>query len=73
MPDKDDVTLEGKVKHLTPKAMLVTLTAPKVSEIWIPLSQLKDTDCLAKGDEGYFVVPHWLAEKNELIDDEDDE
>lgn len=73
MDDKEDVRLEGTVKHMTSKAMLVTLTSPKVSEIWIPLSQLRDTDCLAKGDEGYFVIPHWLAEKNELIDDEDDE
>lgn len=73
MPDKKDVRLEGTVKHLTSKAMLVSLTEPLPKEIWIPLSQLKDTDCLAKGDEGYFLVPHWLAEKNELLEDEDDE
>jgi len=73
MQGKEHVRLEGTVKRMTHKAVLVALTSPKVKEIWIPSSQLKDTDCLAEGDEGYFVIPQWLAEKNDLLEDEEDD
>lgn len=68
----DNIQIEGTVKRATHKAWLVAITSPKVSEFWLPLSQLKDTDCLAEGDEGYFVIPEWLADKNGLLAEDDE-
>lgn len=39
----------------------------KVS-LWLPKSQVTQTDCLAVGDEGYMDIPEWLAVKNNLND-----
>jgi hypothetical protein len=67
---KADVTVEGTVKRITRKAWLIDIVKPKKMSIWIPSSQLKDTDCIAENDTGYFVLSHWIAEKNNLVEDE---
>lgn len=66
----EDVT----VKRVTEKALLVSFTNDegKVIEEWIPKSQVKETDCLADGDEGYVTMTSWIAKQKGFIEDDDD-
>ena len=36
--------------------------------LWLPKSQVHETDCLAVDDEGYMDIPEWLATKNDIED-----
>lgn len=54
----------------TDKAFGVTRDAPDSSsrrevQHWIPKSQIED-DTLCEEDEGWIVIPRWLAEEKEL-------
>lgn len=35
--------------------------------IWIPKSQIEDTDRDEPGDEGYIEIPEWLADEKGLV------
>ena len=70
----DDVEVDIEIIRVTAKAYLVATVnyEDEDIEIWLPRSQI-DTDCWAEGDEGYAVVPRWLALEKELISNEDDD
>ena len=34
--------------------------------VWIPKSQIMDSNIVDKGDSGHIVIPFWLAKRNEL-------
>lgn len=55
-----------EVKAKTEKAMLVELEDGE--EIWIPLSQIADSDDYDKGDENCTIsVTEWIAEQKDLL------
>lgn len=62
------------VQRISEKAWLVDVLMPngKYEEHWLPKSQIKDTDCVAEGDSGYFVVKEWLAKANGFIESDDE-
>ncbi len=57
------------VKRMTDKALLVQLrnTEGKLVEEWLPRSQIKETDCLAEGDEGYVILTEWIAKRRNFL------
>lgn len=63
--ERDDVV---RVENLvlmreSKKAILVKFDdAPEGSEVWIPRSQVEETDLADVGDVGYIEVPYWVAE-----------
>lgn len=72
---EDTFEIEVTVKRITEKAYLVELENPannnKTEEMWIPKSQVKDTDCLAEGDEGTMELTMWIAKQKGLVDDDE--
>lgn len=75
MVSKRLITLEDvTVKKITERAMLVVVPREngKPEEMWLPKSQIDETDCLADGDEGYIVITEWIAKQKGLLDEEDD-
>lgn len=72
---EETVTLDVTVKRITEKAYLVEFENPmnnqKTQEEWIPKSQVKDTDCLAEGDEGEMEITAWIAKQKGLMEDDD--
>ena len=66
------VTVEGDTVRMSDKAFLVNVQMPngKQEEHWLPKSQVKGTDCIAEGDEGYFIVTEWIAKQKGFIKDE---
>ena len=36
----------------------------------IPKSQVKETDCLAEGDEGTMTITPWIAKEKGLLDED---
>lgn len=68
---KEDVTLEGTLERETRKAWLIKITKPKRASFWVPKTQIKDSDCFAEGDTGTFTVTRWIAEKNDLVEDDE--
>lgn len=70
----DNIEIPVVVKRMTTKAFLVEVPREegKPLELWLPRSQVKETDCLAEGDEGTMTITHWIAKEKGLIDDEDD-
>jgi hypothetical protein len=72
----DTIEVEVTVKRITEKAYLVELEnlenkTEKTEEMWIPKSQVKDTDCLAEGDEGTMEITAWIAKQKGLVDEDD--
>ena len=68
------VTVEvTNVARVTDKAWLVNVKMPNggLEEHWLPKSQVQATDCLAEGDEGYFVVKEWIAKQKGFIEDDE--
>lgn len=65
----EDVT----IKRSTEKAVLIVTETPdgKPVEIWLPKSQIKETDCLADNDTGYVVVTEWIAKQKGLLSEDD--
>lgn len=58
------VTLPNVViKRITDKAMLVDVDN---EEVWIPLSQVADSDNYEEGDEGSLSVTDWIAREKGL-------
>ena len=70
----DLIEIEVTVLRITDKAFLVELEnlENKTEEMWIPKSQVKETDCLAKGDEGTMEITQWIAKQKGLMEEEDD-
>jgi len=70
----DLVHIEVTVQRLTEKAYLVETEdcENNTVEIWLPKSQVKETDCLAEGDEGYMDITRWIAKQKDLVDDDED-
>lgn len=70
----DSVEIEVDVVRMTEKAYLVKAwdTDNKEVEVWIPKSQVVETDCLAPGDSGTMEMSRWIALQKDLIEDEDD-
>lgn len=63
-------TIENmKIKKVTNKAFLICCEDAKSDdvEVWIPKSQIGETDCFAEGDAGYMQVTEWIAQKKELV------
>lgn len=62
-----DVGLEGEVRAVTDKAILVEIDG---DEEWIPKSQIidcdEDVDGIIEGDFVKFSIPGWLAEAKGL-------
>ena len=52
------------------KALLVSIGG---EEVWIPKSQIEDTDVKEPGDEGFIEIPEWLAQEKELDDTDGDD
>lgn len=63
--------LDVEVLRQTVNAWLVRTEVPDDSdtarlvtkEVWIPKSQVTDTDCLAAGDVGYMTITPWIAQQ----------
>ena len=36
-------------------------------EFWLPTSQVLDSSMQEPGDEGYVLLPHWLAKEKDLL------
>lgn len=70
----DTIEIQVVVKRITAKAFLVEILREegKPLETWMPRSQVKETDCLADGDEGTMTITNWIAKEKGLLDDEDD-
>lgn len=51
-------------KAVTDKAILVVIGD---EDVWLPLSQIVDTDCENIGDAGYVVITSWIAKQKDLI------
>jgi hypothetical protein len=68
-----NATIEIVLKHLGTKAYLVLTKEKqgKLVDLWIPKSQIMETDCLAENDQGYMIVSKWFAEKANLIEKEE--
>jgi hypothetical protein len=66
----DNISVDVKIKRLTDKAYFVATKDKKnkAVEIWVPKSQVVETDCLAEGDEGYLILKPWFAEQANLIE-----
>ena len=66
--EREPVEIEGIVKAVTDKAVLLTLDDD--TEEWIPKSQIEDCDVdvddLEKGDKIRIEIPAWLAEEKGL-------
>jgi hypothetical protein len=37
----------------------------------MPRSQVKETDCLAEGDEGTMTITNWIAKEKGLLEDDE--
>lgn len=70
----ENVSADVKIKRLTDKAYFVATKDKKgkAVEIWVPKSQVVETDCLAENDEGYMLVKPWFAEQANLIEKKED-
>lgn len=59
--------LNCKVLALTPKAWQLRVPAQQpemvTATVWIPRSQVTETDCLAIGDVGTFKLRAWIAKQ----------
>jgi hypothetical protein len=68
-----NATIEIVLKHLGTKAYLVLTKEKqgKLVDLWIPKSQIMETDCLAENDQGYMIVSKWFAEKANLVEKEE--
>lgn|GEM_PF-2520401 len=72
--EENTFTLEDVlVKRVTEKAFLISLTDDegKPVEMWLPKSQIRETDCLADGDKGYIIMTGWIAQQKGFIEDDD--
>jgi len=71
---KQIVEINVEVRRITEKAYLVVIARPnaKPIETWLPKSQVKETDCLAEGDEGTMTITYWIAKEKGLIEEEDE-
>lgn len=58
------------IKRITDKAFLICCenAEGETVEIWIPKSQVNETDCFAEGDQGYMEVTEWIAKQKELLE-----
>jgi|LakMenEpi03Aug12_release.lakeMendotaPanAssembly.Ray.scaffolds.fasta_scaffold234088_3 hypothetical protein len=70
-----DVEIPVTIKRMTEKAMLVETFDYKKRplECWIPRSQIRETDCLAEGDEGTMTVSAWIAGEKGMVEKEEDD
>ena len=70
----DTIEIEVTVKRVTEKAYLVECedAENKTVEIWLPKSQVKETDCLADGDEGTMEITMWIAKQKDLVEVDDE-
>lgn len=67
MGNDDYVSITVDVLYVTDSAVLVT-DGDEDSNIWLPLSQIVDSDNLEPGQEGAeIMVAEWLALKKGLI------
>lgn len=65
-----DVTIDVAIRKLTEKAMLIRVIRDgNIVEVWLPKSQVKETDCLAADDTGYVIIPAWLAKEKGIEND----
>lgn len=64
--------IEVTIMRMTEKAYLVEIPqeGSKPLEEWIPKSQVKETDCLAEGDEGTMTITPWIAKEKGLLDED---
>ena len=69
-----DVEIEVEILRMSPKAMFVATKDHKRRpiEAWIPLSQIRETDCLAEGDQGTMTISKWIAAEKEIIEKKDE-
>jgi hypothetical protein len=70
----DTIEIEVTVMRITDKAYLVELEnlENKTEQMWIPKSQVKETDCLAEGDEGTMEITAWIAKQKGLLEEDDE-
>jgi len=70
----ENVSADVTIKRMSEKAYFVATKDKKGKsvEIWVPKSQVVETDCLAEGDEGYMIVKPWFAEQANLIERKED-
>ena len=70
----ETIEVEVTVKKITEKAYLIELEnlENNTEQMWIPKSQVKDTDCLAEGDEGTMEITAWIAKQKGLLEEDDD-
>lgn len=52
-----------EVKAVTDKAVLCLISG---EEVWLPWSQISESNIQEKGDSGWIVIPQWLADKKGL-------
>lgn len=71
--DRDPVSLKGVKKiHETASAILIRIYETPPRDIWIPKSQVVDSDFdELNGNKGTILISAWFAEKEELTDDDD--
>jgi hypothetical protein len=64
----EDATIEGVTcVSETEKALLCEIEG---ENYWIPKSQIRDdSEVFEQGTEGKLVIPRWLAEEKNLLDD----
>ena len=66
---KDVCSFAVRVNRMSVKAWLVSTAATKdvpSKTFWLSLGHIKETDCLAEGDEGYVTIPAWVAKAKNL-------
>jgi hypothetical protein len=71
-----NIEIEVTLEKITLKAYLVQTLNPKTAKLekmWLPKSQVKNTDCYAEGDKGTMEITEWIAEQKGLLVEKDDE
>jgi hypothetical protein len=70
----DTIEIQVVVKRITAKAFLVAIAREegKPLETWMPRSQVKETDCLAEGDEGTMTITNWIAKEKGLLEEDNE-
>lgn len=68
MPSSDDRNelVEFKVTNVKAVTAMAMLCVIDDEEHWLPLSQIEETDCEARGDSGFVLIPRWLADEKGL-------
>ena len=65
------VTIKVTILHQTEKAILASMDGGEIDTVWLPRSQITIKDKQDDSEEFEIIIPRWLAEKHDLLEEEE--